>query len=436
MSSSLLFALVGAALGGALVAVVMVLRQARLGAEHARVSAELDATRRSAGEREARLSADLDAARRATEEQKALLASSQAQLREAFASLSKDALKENRAEFMQNADAVLKPVKETLDRVQRQLAEVDKNREGSFRAVTSQLHGLSQAQEQLRTAAEGLTRSLRSPNVRGKWGEIQLKRIIELAGMLEQCDFIEKETTTGGDGQRLTPDLVVKLPGGTSIVIDSKVPIDAYLAASNAVTDAERDARLADHARQVRDHIRALGSKEYWKQFEPSPEFVVMFLPLEPLLAAAFEQDGGLLEQAAGLRVIPATPMTLLALLRAVAYGWQQEQLARNAEEIRLIGRELYERLATMVEHLEGVGRNIKQAADSYDRFIGSLEQKVVPGARRFKELGVSSSKDVELPEPLNLSVRRVQKPELTQPPDDGVIEADPPMPLLTHEDD
>jgi DNA recombination protein RmuC len=436
MSTSVLFAVAGAVLGGALVALVMVVRQARLGADHARLSTELDATRRAADEREARLSADLEAARRATEEQKALLASSQAQLRETFASLSKDALKENRVEFLQNADAVLKPVRETLDRVQRQLAEVDKNREGSFRAVTSQLHVLSQAQEQLRAAAEGLTRSLRSPNVRGKWGEIQLKRIVELAGMLEQCDFIEKETTTGDDGQRLTPDLVVKLPGRTSIVIDSKVPIDAYLAASNATTDAERNARLADHARQVRDHIRALGSKEYWKQFEPSPEFVVMFLPLEPLLAAAFEQDGALLEQAAGLRVIPATPMTLLALLRAVAYGWQQEQLARNAEEIRLIGRDLYERLATMVEHLEGVGRNIKQAADSYDRFIGSLEQKVVPGARRFKELGVSSSKDLELPDPLNLSVRRVQKPELTTgSPDDEADEREPAMPLLSHDD-
>jgi DNA recombination protein RmuC len=437
MPTSVWFLLLGAVAGGALVAVVLVLRQTRLAAEHARMSAELEATQRAAAEREARLAADLDAARRATEEQKALLQSSQAQLREAFASLSKDALKENRADFLLNADAVLKPVRETLDRVQQQLADVDRNREGSFRAVTSQLHVLSQAQEQLRSAAEGLTRSLRSPNVRGKWGEIQLKRIVELAGMLEQCDFIEKETATGEAGQRLTPDLVVKLPGGTSIVIDSKVPIDAYLAASNAATDADRAARLADHARQVRDHIRALGSKEYWKQFEPSPEFVVMFLPLEPLLAAAFEQDGSLLEQAAGLRVIPATPMTLLALLRAVAYGWQQDQLAQNAEEIRQIGRDLYDRLATMVDHLEDVGDNLKRAADSYDRFIGSLEQKVVPGARRFKELGVSSNKDVEVPPTLNLSMRRVQKPELTGDlPDDVAVEAEPAMPLLSGEQD
>ncbi len=436
MSTLLWAGLIGAVLGGALVAVVMLMRQGRLSADTARLSTELAATERAAGEREARLGADLEAARRATEEQKALLASSQVQLREAFASLSKDALKENRTEFLQNADAVLKPVRETLDRVERQLNEVDKNREGSFQAVRSQLEGLAQAQEQLRSAAEGLSRSLRSPNVRGKWGEIQLRRIVELAGMLEQCDFTEKESTTDGDGQRLTPDLVVKLPGGTSIVVDSKVPIDAYLAAVNATSETDRDARLVDHARQVRDHVRALGSKEYWRQFEPSPEFVVMFLPLEPLLASAFEQDGSLLEQASALRVIPATPMTLLALLKAVAYGWQQQQLAQNAEEIRSIGRELYERLATMVDHLEGVGRNIKQAADSYDRFVGSLEQKVVPGARRFKELGVSSSKDVELPEPLNLSIRRVEKPELTSTsPDDRDDQAEPAMPLLSHDD-
>jgi DNA recombination protein RmuC len=297
--------------------------------------------------------------------------------------------------------------------------------------VATQLGQLSQAQEQLRSAAEGLSRSLKSSTARGVWGEVQLRRIVELAGMLPQCDFAEKETITTVTGQRQTPDLIVRLPGGTSIIVDSKVPIDAYLAASNAATDAERQARLNDHVRQVRDHIRTLGSREYWRQFQPSPEFVVMFLPLEPLLGAAFEQDGTLLDQAASLRVIPATPMTLLALLKAVAYGWQQEQLAQNAEEIRLIGRDLYERLATMIEHLEGVGRNIKLAADSYDKFVGSLEQKVVPGARRFRELGVSATKDVELPETLNLSIRKVQKPELTRRPDEEIVEAEPAMPLL-----
>jgi DNA recombination protein RmuC len=237
---------------------------------------------------------------------------------------------------------------------------------------------------------------------------------VELAGMLEQCDFVEKATAETAQGTRQTPDLVVRLPGDSSIVVDAKVPIDAYLSAANARSETERRAFTAAHARQVREHVRGLGAKEYWRQFEPAPEFVVMFLPLEPLLAAAFEEDGALLEQAAALRVVLATPMTLLALLKAVAYGWQQQAIARNAEEIQSLGRDLYERLATLVDHLEGVGRNIKLAADSYDRFVGSLEQKVLPAARRFRELGVSSTKDLGAPAPINLAPRRVTREELT----------------------
>jgi DNA recombination protein RmuC len=351
----------------------------------------------------ARLAAELAAA-----------VSAQAQLKDSFAALSQEALRDNRQDFLQNAEQLLGPVRETLGRVQTQLAEVDKHREGSYRAVSSQLGQLATTQEQLRRATDGLQSSLRSPNVRGKWGEIQLKRIVELAGMLEQCDFVEKATVTSEQGGRQTPDLIVRLPGNTSIVVDAKVPIDAYLAATNAKSEAERQDLMVAHARQVREHIRTLGGKEYWRQFQPSPEFVVMFLPLEPLLSAAFEHDGTLLEQAASLRVIPATPMTLLALLRAVSYGWSQQQIAKNAEEIQALGRELYDRLATMTEHLEGVGRSIKQAADGYDRFVGSLETKVLPGARRFKELGVTSTKEVGDPEALNLSVRRVRKNELT----------------------
>jgi DNA recombination protein RmuC len=407
----------GALVGGLAVAVVLNARYARVAREAARLEAELESTRRSA------------------EEQRAQLTRTQTELREAFAALSRDALKDNRQDFLQHADALLKPVRETLGRVQTQLADVDKAREGSYQSVRAQLTSLAAAQEQLRAAADGLSRSLRSPNVRGRWGEIQLKRIVELAGMLEQCDFVEKESATTEGGGRQTPDLIVRLPGATSIVVDSKVPIDAYLAATNAKSDADRDTYLAAHARQVRDHIRSLGSKEYWRQFQPAPEFVVMFLPLEPLLSAAFEQDGSLLEQAASLRVIPATPMTLLALLKAVAYGWSQQQLAANAEEIRLIGRELYDRLATMVDHLGAVGKGLKQAADSYDRFIGSLEHKVLPGARRFKDLGVSSTSDLDVPDPLNLSVRKVVKPELAGEPSD-LAEVEPAMPLLDRDRD
>lgn len=371
----------------------------------------------------ARLQAERDAALRATHDQRDMLLQTQTEVRETFAALSKDALAENRSDFLHNADQMFGPMAATLERVRTVLAEVDKAREGSYRAVASQLQSLSGAQEQLRSATEGLSRALRSPNTRGRWGEIQLRRIVELAGMLGQCDFVEKESTLSDAGARSTPDMVVKLPGNANIVVDAKVPIDAYLAAASATTDAERDTCLARHARQVREHVRTLGAKEYWRQFDPAPEFVVMFLPLEPLLSAAFEQDGTLLEQAAGLRVIPATPMTLLALLKAVAYGWQQEAVARNSEEIQVLGRELYERLSTMVEHLEGVGKNIKQAADGYDRFVGSLEQKLLPSARRFKDLGVSSAKQIETPDQLSLTLRKVCKEELT--PRDEAVEGE-----------
>jgi DNA recombination protein RmuC len=378
------------------VAVVMMARQTRLASERAALHAALTATERAAGE------------------QKALLQESQVQVREAFSALSHEALRQNRQDFLHNADALLTPVRETLGKVQDQLANVDKAREGSFRAVSTQLSELGTAQRQLREAAEGLTRSLKSPNVRGRWGEIQLRRIVELAGLTSHCDFIEKPSTETGDGARQQPDLIVTLPGNATIVIDSKVPIDAYLSAAEARTDAERDQRLSAHVRQVREHIRTLAAKEYWKQFAPAPEFVIMFLPLEPLLSAALEEDGALLDQAVSLRVIPATPLTLLALLKAAALGWRQQQLATNAEEIQQIGRELYERLGSMVGHLETVGKNLKQAGDAYDRFIGSLEQKVLPGARRFKELGVDSTAELEAPEPLRLALRSVTKAELT----------------------
>jgi DNA recombination protein RmuC len=400
MSGAVLAFLAGLVIGALAAAVVFARRQTHMAADAARLEAELLA------------------AGRAIVEHRTRAQESQAQLRETFTSLSRDALKENRTDFLQNAVDLIQPVRETLERVRVQMTEVDKAREGSHQAMSSQLRALADAQETLRATAEGLSRSLRSPNVRGRWGEVQLRRVVELAGMLEQCDFVEKASATAEDGARQTPDLIVRLPGDTNIVIDSKVPIEAYLAAAGAASEQARDEHLAAHARQVRDHIRLLGGKEYWRQFQPSPEFVVMFMPLEPLMSAAFEQDGTLLDQAASLRVVLATPMTLLALLKAVAHGWKQQQLARNAEEIQSIGRELYDRLATMTEHLEDVGHNLKQAANSYDKFIGSLERKVLPGARKFKELGVSSVKELEVPEPLNLSVRQVVHEELTLVPD------------------
>jgi DNA recombination protein RmuC len=361
----------------------------------------------------ARLQAERDAAVQVAEEQKRSAREGLDQLREAFAALATDALRHNREDFLLNAGALFGPVKETLAKVQSHLTDVDKHREGSYRAITSQLGSIAQAGQDLRATTEGLARALKSSTTRGTWGEIQLRRVLEAAGMLEHCDFSEKESVLTEQGARQTPDTIVRLPGGASIVIDAKVPIEAYLAGVDAESDAVRRDRMAAHARQLRDHIKALGAKDYWKQFQPAPEFVVMFLPLDPLLAAAFEQDGSLFEFGAQQRVIPATPMTLLALLMAVASGWKQQQLAENAEEIRRVGRDLYERLATMFEHLENVRRGIKLTADSYDSFLGSLEQKVEPAARRFKEMGVTATKDLEAPDPLALSVRQLAKPEL-----------------------
>jgi len=392
----MVFLALGVALGAAAASVWFLMHRQQLIADLARVTAELDATRRAAAEQ-----------RQALEE-------SHARLKDSFASLSQDALRDNRSDFVQRAEALLKPMRDTLDKVQSQVASADRDREGSYRAVTSQLSGLAVTQEQLRKTTEGLSQALRSPNARGRWGEVQLRRIVEMAGMLEHCDFDEQVQTTTDNGARQTPDMIVRLPGGATIVIDSKVPIDAYLRAAAATDDASRDVQLGAHARQVKEHIRTLGGKAYWTQFQPSPEFVVMFLPLEPLLAAAFERDETLLELASSMRVVPATPMTLVAILRAVAYGWKQQQLAVNAEAIQQIGRDLYDRLATMVDHLSSVGSSLKQAANSYDRLVGSLEQKVLPGARRFKELGVSTTKELDVVEPLHLTVRRVQKDELT----------------------
>jgi DNA recombination protein RmuC len=396
MTQDLLILIVGIALGAAGVSVWFLVRRQRLITDHARLTAELDATRRLA-----------DDQRHAAEE-------TQTRLRDSFAALSQDALRENRAEFVERAEALLQPVRESLNKMQSQVAAADRDRAGSYQAVTSQLSGLVLSQEQLRQTTERLSQALRSPNARGKWGEVQLRRIVEMSGMLEHCDFEEQPQAYTEAGSRQTPDMIVRLPGNASIVIDSKVPIDAYLRAAHARDDAERDALLGAHSRQVKEHIRSLGAKEYWNQFQPAPEFVVMFLPIEPLLAAAFERDATLLEFATTVRVVPATPMTLMAVLRAISYGWKQQQLAVNAEAIQQVGRDLYDRLTTMFDHLDRVGTSIKQAADNYDRFIGSLEQKVVPGARRFKELGVSSTKEIEVPDPLRLSMRKVQKGELT----------------------
>ena len=388
----------------------------------------------------ARLNAELDAERRASVGRETLL-------RDSFAAMSRDALERNNrafldlaqtklGEFQQSARVELdgrhraiadlvQPLKESLARVDGKLQDVEKERAGSNAKLDEQLRTLAHTQQSLQVETNKLVRALRSPNQRGRWGEVQLRSVVERSGMVPYCDYVEKESVSS-DGRRLTPDMIVRLPNGACIVIDSKVPIDAYLTAAETQEDEKRDSLLKEHARQVRDHIRTLGAKSYWSRFSPTPELVVMFLPGDPLLSTALQTDPSLFEFAVDQRVIPASPLTLVALLRTVATAWQQQRLAANAEEIQAMGRELYERLTTMADHVVQVGSALKRAGAAYDDFVGSLDSRVMVSARRFRELGISAAK--ELPDSLpqaSVEIREPRTPELRVPTQESLI--DPP---------
>jgi DNA recombination protein RmuC len=358
-------------------------------------------------------------------------------LKDTFTALSAEALKANNESFLQLArteleskrgaiEQIVQPLQESLAKVDTKLQQVERDRIGSHARLDEHLRTLKETHQSLQLETNKLVRALRSPNQRGRWGEIQLRNIIERAGMTEYCgDFVEKDSAEDDQGRRAVPDMTVRLPNGACVVIDSKVPIDAYLSSIEETDDSRRDAHLQTHARQVRAHIKGLASKSYWAKFTPTPELVVMFVPGEPLFSAALQADPTLFDLAADQRVIPASPLTLLALLRTVASAWQHHRLAASAEEIRALGTELYERLAIMADHVESVGMNLKQAGDAYDKFIGSLESRVLVTARRFRDLGVGAAKEMPDLPPLHLDVREPRATELRVPIQERLIDAE-----------
>jgi DNA recombination protein RmuC len=413
---------------------------ARLGAlegERADLVRQVDALHAevmSLREAQARLAAVLDAEKRQSAEKLAILGQAETTLREAFATLSAEALRQNNQSFLDLARASLgehqqraasdfearqkaigdlvAPVRESLEKVDAKLQQVEKDRISSHSALDTQLKNLASTEQTLQRETANLVKALRVPTVRGRWGEIQLKRVVELAGMLDHCDFYEQQGVNGEQG-RLIPDLLVRLPGGRTLVVDAKAPLSAYLEALEATDDALREARLKEHARQVRTHMAKLSSKAYWEQFQPAPEFVVMFLPGETFFGAALLHDPTLLEAGVDQRVILASPITLIALLRAVAYGWRQEKLAENAQAISESGRLLYDRIRVLTEHFENLGHALDKAVEAYNQAVGSFESRVLVTARRLKEMGASVSKDLPEIEVIDRTARALRAPEL-----------------------
>jgi len=300
----------------------------------------------------------------------------------------------------QAVENLVKPIRDALQQAQQQIAELEKARREAYGGIRSQLESMQLGQRQLAQETQNLVNALRRPQVRGRWGEITLRRLVELAGMVEHCDFQEQVHTTAED-RIIRPDMIVRMPDRRELVVDVKTPLDAYLAAVEARDDVQRQLALERHARNVRDHIRKLAGKSYWEQFEQSPEFVILFIPGDQFLSAALNEDPDLIETALAHQIILATPTSFVALLKAVAYGWRQLALADNAEEIRRLAEDLYSRLGAFVGHLNKLGRQLGASVENYNRAVGSLERMVLPGARKFVELGIRPKKEIEQLDPL-----------------------------------
>ncbi len=369
---------------------------------------------------------------KAAAEKQALLERAEIKLSDTFKALSADALKSSSEQFLHLAksslatqteeakgeiekrkiaiETLVKPVAESLGKFELRIGEIEKAREGAYSELKEQVRALGEGQLGLQRETASLVKALRQPTGRGQWGEMQLRRVVELAGMQEHCDFEVQHSTTSDDGKNLRPDLVVKLPGGKTIVVDSKTPMDGYLDALEATEDLAREEALHRHARQVRTHIQQLSSKNYTAQFAQTPEFVVLFLPSESFFSAALQSDPGLIENGVDKGVILATPTTLIALLRAVAFGWRQESIAENAREISLLGRTLHERLGKLAEHFSKLGRSLGNAVENYNNAIGSFETRVLTTARKFEELKAApEAATITNLEPIDSTPRHLQ---------------------------